>query len=192
MDHAGLKNLGFTESGHTGFQPALSDEQIGNIDAVAGLKENISRLVRKITVQEDVVSVTISTDEEGNPFLLNDFEIRFCGKHASTMWFQIGKGEKYFSTNQIANNNGLPFFNTTANYLVQNAIAHYTYAGTNFYGIRIRQEIGTLVDGKYGVGAGDIVPFSTSPVNSNVSTINITAISGGVINAGSVIEIWGY
>lgn len=156
------------------------------------IKEKTARLIRKITVEEDVTEITISTDEEGNPFSLNDFEIRFTGKHSTTMWLSVGKGEKYFCVASIANNNGLPVYNRTTDYFVQNAVAHYTYTGTNFCGVRYNQEIGPIVDGKYTAGAGENAPFNTTPVSPDVSKITIKAISGGIINAGSIIEVWGY
>ena len=54
-NHAKLKNLSFEESGHTGFQQELSDEQLKNISAVPG-KEDKSN---KTTILN-----TESTDEQ--------------------------------------------------------------------------------------------------------------------------------
>ena len=160
---------------------------------VSNLESRTPILIKKVVVAEDVNSVTITTDKEGNPFSLTDFEIRFTGNHSTTMWLQLGKGEKYFSTNQVANNAGLPIFKTVADCFLENVVVHYLYNGSNFYGTRSRQGIGALgADGKYAAGAGDITPFNTTLVNSPASTIVVTAISGGVINAGAVIEIWGY
>ena len=50
-DHASLKNLSFEESGHTGFQPALSDEQIENINSINEKTKTIYRLIKKVTVE---------------------------------------------------------------------------------------------------------------------------------------------
>lgn len=213
MDHTGLKNLGFEESGHTGFQPALTEDQLKNIEKVmdiekkadnnasaidglqtdvASISSRIYRLIRKITVEEDVATLTISTDEEGKSFKLSDFVIRFSGKHTGTMWIGLGKSEKYVSTNQINNNLGLPFYSTVS-YSLKNAIVHYIYSGSNYYGIKYEQMIGNLTDGTYSAGAGSIAPFNTSSVSSLASQVCFQAIStNGVIKAGTVIEIWGY
>ena len=161
-------------------------------EEIKEIKTRVPKLIRKITVKEDVASVTITTDEKGETFTLTDFEIRFTGKHSTTMWMTIGKGEKYFSTGSVANNSGLPFFNKTTDYFMQNVIASYKYSGTNFYGIKYQQEFGPLADGKYSAGAGEVVPFNTAPVDSSAKSIVLQAISGGVINAGTVIEVWGY
>ena len=158
-----------------------------------GIYAHAPRLIKKITVEEDVASVTVSTDEEGNPFALSDFEVRFAGKHSTTMWIHLNRGEKYFSTNQVANNAGLPCFNKLTDYSVQNVIERYIFSGSNYYGIRYQQEIGALGDdGKYATGNGEITTFSTTPVDSLATSIKLISISSGVINAGSIIEIWGY
>lgn len=167
-----------------------SVEQVNNLKS--DIESRTPRLVKKVVVAEDVNSVTITTDEEGNPFSLTDFEIRFTGKHSTTLWIQLNKGEKYFSTNQVANNQGLPFFNTVSGYSTQNVVVRYIFSGSNFYGTRFRQEIGALgSDGKYAAGAGDVAPFNTTPVSSPATNIVVKATSDGLINAGTVIEVWG-
>lgn len=219
-DHANLKNLGFEESGHTGFQPALTEEQLKNIEKVMGIEENLNasiehidsvaekvdafeesiseikstayRLIRRLTVEEDVASVAISKDEDGKAFKITDFEVRFSGKHTGTMWIQLNKGEKYVSINQINNNQGLPFYSTVS-HSYKNAVARFIYSGSNYYGVKYEQMIGNLTDGTYSAGAGSIAPFNTSPVSSLASQVVLQAIStNGVIKAGTVIEIWGY
>ena len=43
-DHAKLKNLSFEESGHTGFQAALSDEQLKNLDNLTGKEDKANKI----------------------------------------------------------------------------------------------------------------------------------------------------
>ena len=193
----GVASPGQSEEYARGDHRHPTDTSRASVEQLNGLKSDlenrIPRLIKKVTVAEDVASVTISTDEEGNPFALSDFEIRFTGKHSTTMWLGIGKGEKYFSTASVANNQGLPFFNTISGYSTQNVVVRYIFSGSNYCGIKYQQEIGALGDdGKYATGNGKAEPFNTTPVSSPAKNIIIQAISGGVIKAGTVIEVWGY